>query len=291
MTLLEVIMAANTACPEKYRPLYFAGEAVGLLSKAQQTLLSDYGFRTVTWGDGCRWTEAKDLNSNTARLTEITSRLAADGLVPGWRDEWYALGSDYRDPPQALVERAAVPIFGGCGYGVHVNGLVRKRDGIHMWLGRRAKNKPTDPDKLDQIAAGGKPWGISVFANMQKECAEEAGIAGSLSANAVAAGISSYFYEVENGLRADVMFLYDLFLPEDFCPHNRDGEVADFRCLPLRNIPDLLRCGDKVKFNSALVMIDCCLRYGLIDQKEPGYRQLPALLDPRTQWLMKARTT
>lgn len=291
MTLLEVIMAANTACPEKYRPLYLDGEAVGLLCAAQRTLLSRYGLRIVSWRDGYRWTEAKDLNFNTARLAEITARLAADGLVPGWRDELYALGSDYRDPPQALVERAAMPIFGGCGYGVHVNGLVRKQDGIHMWLGRRAKNKATDPDKLDQIAAGGQPWGISIFANMQKECAEEAGIAESLSANAVAAGTNSYFYEVENGLRADVMFLYDLFLPEDFRPHNRDGEVADFRCLPLRDIPELLRCSDKVKFNSALVMIDCCLRYGVIDKKEPGYQQIPALLDPRAPWLMKARTT
>ena len=280
-------MAANTARLEKYRALYLNGEAVGLLSADQRALLGAYGLSTSVWRNGYRWVEAQDLNRNTARLAEITAQLAADGLVPGWRGERYALGSDYQHPPQALIERAAMPLFGGCGYGVHVNGLVRKTNGLHMWLGRRAKDKPTDPGKLDQIAAGGQPWGISAFANMQKECAEEAGIAGSLSANAVSVGMSSYFHEVENGLRADVMFLYDLFLPEDFRPHNRDGEVTDFRCLPIGEIPDLLRRGDTVKFNSALVMIDCCLRHGVIDEQEPGYQEICDLLHPRAHWLAR----
>ena len=282
-------MAANTARPENYRPLYCNGERVGLLSAKQRKLLDAYGFSTSVWQNGYRWGKAKDLSGNTACLAKITAKLAADGLVPGWRGEWYALGRDYQHPPQALIERAAMPVFGGCGYGVHVNGLVRKADGLSLWLGRRARNKPTDPGKLDQIAAGGLPWGISPFANMQKECAEEAGISGSLSASAFSVGVRSYFYEVENGLRADVMFCYDLFLPEDFHPHNRDGEVADFLCLPLREIPDLLRRGDKVKFNSALVMIDCCLRYGVIDEKEPDYQAICDLLHPRTHWLKRLR--
>ena len=60
-----------------------------------------------------------------------------------------------------------------CGQGVHVNGFVRKAEGLQLWVGRRAKDKATAPGKLDHIVAGGQPFGLSVFDNLLKELAAD----------------------------------------------------------------------------------------------------------------------
>lgn len=287
MILLDIIAAANTAQPQDYRKLYIHDQAVGLIEKSQRQMLADYGFHLGDYTAHWQWQDASpSLEENSARLAEIARKMQRDGLLEGWRDELYPLARDYQHPPLALLERTAMPVFGGCGYGVHVNGLVRKKDGLYLWLGERAHDKPTDPGKLDQMVAGGQPWGITPFANMQKECAEEAAIPFPLSATAMAVGMGSYCYQVENGIRADVMFLYDLFLPESFIPQNTDGEVAGFQCLPLAEIPTLLCANpEKVKFNSALVMIDCCLRHGVIDAQTPNYQAICHQLHNRQRWL------
>ena len=41
----------------------------------------------------------------------------------------------------------------------------------------------------------------------------------------------SYEYVVEDGLKRDVLFVYDLELPEEFVPSNNDGEVRFFLIL------------------------------------------------------------
>lgn len=52
------------------------------------------------------------------------------------------------------MERAATPLFGIPTFGVHVNGFVRKRNGIiHLWVARRALTKPTWPGVLDNCAS------------------------------------------------------------------------------------------------------------------------------------------
>ena len=43
------------------------------------------------------------------------------------------------EPGSGTHCRVFVPHFGVPAYGVHMNGYVRKSDGIHMWIGRRAK--------------------------------------------------------------------------------------------------------------------------------------------------------
>lgn len=62
----------------------------------------------------------------------------------------------YGEDPVLLVERAAAPLLGIKGYGVHMNGYVRKNDRIYLWVATRSANKPTWPSQLDHIAAGGQ---------------------------------------------------------------------------------------------------------------------------------------
>jgi hypothetical protein len=82
--------------------------------------------------------------------------LNAEGHITGWREELYPVAARFGAPPCLLVERAAAHLFGIKAYGVHVNGLVRHANGLHLWVARRAASKPTWPGKLDHLAAGGQ---------------------------------------------------------------------------------------------------------------------------------------
>ena len=85
-------------------------------------------------------------------------------------------------PVLAQLDRGALPSFGVVAVGVHVNGLVRRPDGVHVWIARRAADKLLDPGKLDHIVAGGVPAGLTPAETLVKEAAEEAAIPASLAA-------------------------------------------------------------------------------------------------------------
>lgn len=288
MSFLARIREANNAQLKDYWPLFIGDDLVGLIWHAHWDMLrQDLDLRRE--GDICRWHPPGDLAANSALLAECAQTWLARGIIDGWRDERYAIAAGFYHTPHALLERAAMPVLGACGYGVHVNGLTRRNGETHMWLGRRAANKSTDPNKLDQIAAGGIPHGIGVFANMQKECEEEADLPLALSAHAQAVSMTSYLRQTDSGIRADVLFNYDLWLPEDFIPHNRDGEVAEFICLPMTDVMQLVENTDEVKFNSALVIIDVLVRHGYLTPEHRDYQAIAGQLNARevrfAQWM------
>ena len=80
----------------------------------------------------------------------------------------------------------------------------------------------------------------------------------------------------------DVAFCFDLWLPEDFVPENRDGEVERFELWPLERALAVVRETDAFKFNCALVVIDLALRYGAISPDEPGYAEIRTALGRQT---------
>ena len=63
-----------------------------------------------------------------------------------------------------------------------------------------------------------QPHGLSPQENVIKECEEEASIPRELAQLAVPAGAVSYCSEQTEGLKRDVLFCYDLELPQDFVP-------------------------------------------------------------------------
>ncbi len=107
---------------------------------------------------------------------------------------------------------------------------------LQLWVGRRAPDKRLAPNKLDNLVAGGIGNGYGVAATLAKEADEEAGIPASLIERAVPVGAITYLMENEIGIRDGVLFVYDLELPADFVPRNRDGEVVDFRLMPARSV-------------------------------------------------------
>ena len=152
--------------------------------------------------------------------------------------------------------------------GVHVNGLVRRSDGVHVWIARRAANKLLDPGKLDHIVAGGVPAGLTPAETLVKEAAEEAAIPASLAGRAVPVARIAYAMDRTEGLRRDVLHCYDLDLPDDFPPVAADGEVEAFELWPIARAMQTVRDTDDFKFNVNLVLIDLFLREGLVDGRE-----------------------
>ncbi len=213
-------------------------------------------------------------DARTSAFDHVVGRLAEAGVVPHPRGERYAVTTGWGQPAQFSVDRAHVPVFGVRAYGVHVNGLVRTRNGIALWIGRRATDRPIASGKLDNMVAGGMPIGIGLFENLLKEAKEEADLPAELAGRAQAVGALGYRMEVADGLRDDVLFLYDLELPADFVPHNTDGEVEAFALMPLDDVCRRVRDSDDFKFNVALVLIDFMIRHGAITADDPDYLTL-----------------
>lgn len=158
-----------------------------------------------------------------------------------------------------------------------MNGYVKTPSGdIEMWVARRSHNKPTWPGKLDHIVAGGQPYGISPMDNVIKECEEEAGIEAALASKAIPVGAVSYCSKQRQGIKRDVLFCYDLNLPDSFVPRVNDGEVQEFFRLPVRQVLNIVSRteGDTYKDNCNLVVLDFMVRHGIISPEMPGYLEI-----------------
>lgn len=97
---------------------------------------------------------------------------------------------------------------------------------------------------------------------------------------AVPAGSVSYRYATEKGLSTKTLMTYDLEMPGELQPLCADGEVDEFRLVPVDELLRSLR--DELplwKPNSALVAIDFCVRHDLVDPSEPGLDELVRLLN------------
>jgi hypothetical protein len=218
--------------------------------------------------------DLRDFESRTQAVDRVLRTLKDRGRVKGWREEHYPVAPSFSAPALFTMERAAVPLFGVRGYGVHMNGIVVSGGATTMWIGKRSLTKPTGPGKLDQLVAGGQPAGMSLKANLIKECEEEAAIPRALAERAVPIGGISYVTERPEGLRRDVLFNYDLELPPDFEPKNTDGEIEAFYLWPVEQVIEVVRDTDQFKFNCALVVIDFLIRRGFIEPDHPEYVDL-----------------
>ena len=210
--------------------------------------------------------QALDLTA-PAEARSATLADAARTLGARNRRELFDVRHTPESAPLAVLDRGAIPVFGVIGQGVHVNGLVRRANGLHVWIGWRSKTKSVAPGQLDNLVAGGTPAGLGPFDCLVKEAEEEASIPADLARQAVAVAKVSYVMQVPEGTRRDVMHVYDLHLPEDFTPRPNDDEVERFELWPIARLFAQVRdAGEReVKFNVNLALIDLFLREGLID--------------------------
>ncbi|KAG2718558.1 hypothetical protein I3760_03G225600 [Carya illinoinensis] len=183
-------------------------------------------------------------------------------LIPGIRNELYPVKSSFGSRVFFSLERAAAPYFGIKAYGVQMNGYIERNCQKLLWIGKRSQGKATYPGMLDQLVAGGLPHGIACGENLVKECEEEAGIPRSIANEAIPVGAVSYMDIDGYRYKRDVLFCYDLKLPESFRPENQDGEVDSFKLLPARHVANVIRRTQFFKPNCSLVIIDFLFRHG-----------------------------
>jgi 8-oxo-dGTP pyrophosphatase MutT (NUDIX family) len=206
--------------------------------------------------------------------------LAAEGVLTAWRDERYEVAPEFGASPWFLLERAAARYFGIRTFAVHVNGLVRRGDGIAMWIARRSPTKPIDPGLLDNLVGGGIAAGQTAAAALVKEAWEEAGVDAELARSARPAGAVHLCRAQPDGLQRETIFVHDLWLPDDFMPEGQDGEVVEHRVVALPEAAALIAHeggDDVVTADAALVILDCLLRHGEIAPDAPEYGALDSL--------------
>lgn len=272
---LRHIQSCNPPITERFIPWFIGDQVVGWL---RLWLVEKLGGRPEIFEIGNnRVTLAARLgsfNDRSAALADVVEWLARQKLIAPPMGELYPVTPGGRNEALCIMDRSAAAYFGVRAFGQHLNGYVQKKDGLYMWLGRRAGDRLIFPGALDNMVAGGLPWNVSLDENLRKECMEEAGLPENVAAQAVPVGLVSYNRVAERGFRPDVLYCYDLELSPGFEPQNTDGEVASFELLPIQDVARLVREADEFKLNCNLVIIDFLLRHGYIRPQDEEYLEL-----------------
>ncbi|CAG4888404.1 NUDIX hydrolase [Paraburkholderia gardini] len=266
MTLPCIISARRfDACA--HTPFWTGEERVGWIGVADVPLLTRWP--DVFDIDDARVTLSArfdTLDLRSAALGAVIGALAAEGRIPGWRDETYAIRNAFDAPPLAYIERAASRFFGTMTYAVHLNGVVEYGDRApQLWIARRSDTKATDPGMLDNVVAGGIGWGFGIEETIVKECWEEAGIPEDIALRAVAGRTAHVLQSLPEGTQAEQVFIYDLPLPPDFAPRNQDGEVGEHRLARIDEVARWIEDGT-MTVDASLATLDCLLRRRWIDE-------------------------
>jgi 8-oxo-dGTP pyrophosphatase MutT (NUDIX family) len=281
MSYLDHIRACNRHDLSAFIPFYIDGVAVGRVRPAFARALEPWGNLFFLGPDRLEMTlPPGDIEQRSGPLAEVLETLVAQGTLNHLHGEQYVVTPADREQGMVLIDRAAAARFGIRAFGQHVNGFVRSRDGLKLWVGRRAADRINFPGRLDHLVAGGLPWGIGMQDNLVKECWEEAGIPESLARQAVPVGAVTYTIETKQGLKPDTLYCYDLELPEDFQPRCTDGEVSGFYLWPLERVMETVRESDDFKLNCNLVIIDFLIRHGYLGPERGDYQELVTGLHP-----------
>ena len=263
---LPCITAARRFDARAHQPFWIDAQQVGWIRASDVPLLTRWPDVFEIDAAGVKLSaQFNKADQRSAVLGAVIGALAAEGRIPGWRDETYANRNAFDAPPLAYIERAASRFFGTMTYAVHLNGVVEYGDRApQLWIARRSETKATDPGMLDNVVAGGIGWGFGIAATIVKECWEEAGIPEDIAARAVAGRTAHVLQSIPEGTQAEQIFIYDLALPADFAPRNQDGEVGEHR---LARIDDVARWIEEgaMTVDASLATLDCLLRRRWID--------------------------
>ncbi len=275
MALYDHIAACNAHDLSKFRPFHVAGKRVGWVRHDIAERLDRWPQIFELAGDTVAMLDAVgDADAHTAALAEVCQALVAENLLPGSRGELFPVVAAFGEAPLMRLDRAWVPAFGVTAFGVHVNGYVDTPGGPELWLGVRGPHNIVDPGKLDNMVAGGQPAGLTLAENVVKEAREEASVPEALARQARPAGAAAYTMEVPQGLRHDMLFIYDLPLPGDFQPASQDGEHSRFSRVPAAEALRIVDQTNDFKFNVNLVIIDFAIRHGILPPEHPDYLRL-----------------
>jgi len=276
---IQRINTCNSADTSDYLPFLIDDRQTGWLKPAFSNLLADWSSIFSMDDKSVRVNDAiQGFHERSETLDEVIRSLVQKQVIRAYLDEPYPVTDGDRNAAIMTLDRSAAAFFGIRCFGQHLNGYVRKNDGIHLWIARRARDRHIEPGKLDNMVAGGLPWHTSLEENLIKECAEEAGMSASLARHSRAVGTVSYLAESVNGIKPDTLYCYDIELPEDFTPVCTDGEVESFHLIPVEEVMQIIHDSEDFKPNCNLVILDFLVRHGLLDPEEKGYTDLVSRL-------------
>lgn len=211
------------------------------------------------------WVLDCPVDERARHLDRINRRLFDAGCLWGWRDERYAVLADEDGEALCTVERCSARFWGLLTQGAHCNGYVAGATGrpTHLWIGQRSFDKATDPGKLDNLVGGGVPAGQTPWQTLVREGWEEAGLAPERMRQARFQRVYRIARDVPEGVQREELHVYDIALPAGETPRNQDGEVAEFRCLPIDEAAECSASG-QMTVDAALVTLDFLLRHQLL---------------------------
>jgi len=277
MAIFRHIEACNNASLEDYIPFTFGEQLIGQIRPVFAEHLKRWPDTFRVKGQSVELL-LQDLifEDRNIKMAAILRELDSRNLISHLHGEQYEATPEKRGEGVVLIDRAAAAYFGIRAFGQHVNGFVRDGGQIKMWLGRRAMDRKIYPGRLDQIAAGGLPYNLSLEENLNKECYEEAGIVPDIARQSIHVSTISYNAESERGFKHDTLYCYDLELSTRFVPVCTDGEVDSFELVPIEEVMRLVSETDDFKLNCNLVIIDFLIRHGYIGPAHPEYSALVA---------------
>ncbi len=91
--------------------------------------------------------------------------------------------------------------------------------------------RPPTPWRLDNVTAGGLPAGETPLGCAVRELYEEAGAVLANTCSLQASGLVRTTRLDTGGWHDETLLVYNWACPEEWIPHNQDGEVAEFLCL------------------------------------------------------------
>jgi 8-oxo-dGTP pyrophosphatase MutT (NUDIX family) len=199
-------------------------------------------------------TAAADPAAASESLQRAARRLHESGLARDWRSEQL----DVRTEDGRLVgtiERSACRALGIETRSVQLAGF--RPDGS-LLAARRAPHKASDPNRWDNLAAGMIAAGEQDHEALAREAWEEAGLR--LEGLPVARGSRFRVQRpVPEGWMVETVQVFDVLLPGAFAPANRDGEVADFRAMPIEQALEAIERGD-FTLQASMAILDALRR-------------------------------
>jgi 8-oxo-dGTP pyrophosphatase MutT (NUDIX family) len=263
--LEEMLQNSARSAPPDFLPIYLARGLMGeqlighlnpeFLPYLQESLqkqsisLIDIGHDKLT----IQLAKPKDLS---ASLFQLADRMRLGGFIPGWRNEDFAW-IDQNGHKYFRLERAAFRTFGFRSIATHINGYTQNNT---IWLGRRSQTKPTDPGKLDNLAAGGITHDETPWVSARRELWEEAGVPEQIAEQIEPVGrIHMRRPTLDRGFHDEQLYVYDLELANNFVPTNHDGEVSGFIQMSLAEAAARI-LADEFTADAAFVTADFILR-------------------------------
>jgi 8-oxo-dGTP pyrophosphatase MutT (NUDIX family) len=265
--LEELLQNTARSVPSEYLPIFLAipsgnqlGQTVGHLHSDFFTFLK-YSIASSPIA-GVRieshrvLLEGRRPNLLSQTMRTLADRMRQGGFIPGWRNEEFAF-IDAQGHALFQVERAAFRTFGFKSMASHINGFTENGQ---IWLGRRSENKQIDPGKWDNVSAGGISADETPWVCATRELWEEAGIPKAIANEIQPAGRMEMRRPTPPlGFHAESLFIYDLLLPSNLLPTNRDGEVAGFIAVSCGEAAARI-LADEFTADAALVTADFILR-------------------------------